>query len=72
MIAGPDADGTATGMRIAVGATPAEATCITTPAMDFAVESPSTAEASSTVVAGSTVAAVFTEADATKRLTLRS
>src|SRR5215831_15695449 len=43
MIAGPDADGTTTGMHTAVWATPTEATCITTPAMDSVVEKPSTA-----------------------------
>src|SRR5690349_20378001 len=33
MIAGQDADGTATGMHTEVGAIPAEAKCITTPAI---------------------------------------
>jgi len=55
MIAGRDADGTATGMHTAVGAIPEEAKCITTPAMGSEVAKLSTAEASPTVAAVSTV-----------------
>src|SRR5215469_4348143 len=60
MIAGPDADGTTTAMRIAAGATPKAVMCIPTRTMDSAVGKPSMAEA------GSTAQAVFM-VDAAKR-----